>query len=116
VNDKQPEELSLSARVRPNVEAAPWVCEEIAKQEAELHRLHAENGKLKDKVDWNDKGLAEWRDRALSEMKQAKAVRATARIAITHLQKVLNGCKTHDERQAADTAARDWLDSIGAET
>jgi hypothetical protein len=48
MNDKQPKELSLSARVRPNVEATPWVCEEIAEQEAELRRLHAENAELLD--------------------------------------------------------------------
>jgi len=110
MNDKQPEALRLADALEekeyPPRRAAA----------AELRRLHAENAELKDKVDWNDKGLAEWRDLALSEMKQAKAARATARIAITHLQKVLNGCKTHDEQQAADTAAREWLESIGAET
>jgi len=106
---KQPEALMLADALD---ESFSGLCGEAA---AELRRLHAENVKLKNKVLWNDKGLAEWRDTALSEMKQAKAARATARIAITHLQKVLNGCKTHDEQQAADTAARDWLDSIGAE-
>jgi hypothetical protein len=116
MSDKQPEELSLSARVRPNVEAAPWVCEEIAKQEAELRRLHTENAELKDEVEWNDKGLAGWRDRAMSEIKQAKAARATAQIAITHLQKVLDIRSSYDDLKAAETAAREWLESIGAET
>lgn len=36
-------------------------------------------------------------------------------IAIGHLQAVLNKSRTHAEQQAADTAARDWLDSIGSE-
>lgn len=35
-------------------------------------------------------------------------------IAIQHLSKVLNGCRTASEQQAADAAARDWLLSIGA--
>ena len=42
----QPKALRLADRVRPNVEAAPWVCDEIAKQEAELHRLHEVNQEL----------------------------------------------------------------------
>jgi hypothetical protein len=52
---------------------------------------------------------------ALSHAKQAEAARATARIAITHLQAVLNKARTHAEQQAADMAARDWLISIGSE-
>ena len=39
----------------------------------------------------------------------------TARVAIGHLQAVLLGSKTHDEQQRADTAARDWLASIGCD-
>jgi hypothetical protein len=35
--------------------------------------------------------------------------------AIGHLQAVLNKARTHDEQQAADTAARDWLASIGSD-
>ena len=35
-------------------------------------------------------------------------------VAITHLDKVLNGCRTASEQQRADTAAREWLASIGA--
>ena len=36
-------------------------------------------------------------------------------VAIGHLQAVLNKSRTHAEQQAADTAARDWLISIGSE-
>jgi len=43
------------------------------------------------------------------------AAQATARIAITHLQAVLNKPRTHAEQQAADTVAREWLTSIGSE-
>lgn len=103
-----------------------------------------------DDVEWTEKGLAEWREIALSHMRQATAARATARIAITHLQAVLSkqqaqepigevrnssayfydgmytnktdapdGTKLYAtrpaEQQAADTAARDWLISIGSE-
>jgi hypothetical protein len=50
-----------------------------------------------------------------SAANQAEAARATARIAIGHLQAVLNKARTHTEQQAADAAARDWLISIGSE-
>ena len=36
-------------------------------------------------------------------------------VAIGHLQAVLNKCRSADEQQRADTAARDWLVSIGSE-
>jgi hypothetical protein len=68
-----------------------------------------------DDIEWTEKGLAEWRDVALSNEKQAQAAQATARIAITHLQAVLNQSRTHADQQAADTAARDWLVSIGSD-
>lgn len=68
-----------------------------------------------DHMDWLEKGNAEWRGEALAARRQAAAVRATAQIAITHLQAVLNKPRTHAEQQAADTAARQWLESIGSE-
>jgi len=68
-----------------------------------------------DHLDWLEKGLEEWRDTALSHMRQANAARATARIAIGHLQEMLNRARTATESYAADTAARDWLTSIGSE-
>lgn len=67
-----------------------------------------------DDVEWTEKGLAEWRDMYVSSSKQAEAARATARVAIGHLNKVLNNCRTAPEQQGADTEARDWLASIGA--
>lgn len=72
-------------------------------------------GGSSDDVDWLEKGIAEWRSAALASSKQAEAARATARIAIGHLQAVLALNKTHTERQDADTAARLWLQSIGAD-
>jgi hypothetical protein len=68
-----------------------------------------------DDKEWLEKGLAEWRGTALENEKQAKAARATARIAINHLQSVLNTARTYAQQQDADTAARDWLLSIGSE-
>lgn len=68
-----------------------------------------------DAVDWIESGLAEWRSVATTAQLQAKASSATARIAIGHLQAVLNTARSHHEQQAADTAARDWLTSIGSE-
>lgn len=68
-----------------------------------------------DALEWTEKGLAEWRAVAMSQGRQATAARATAQVAITHLQAVLNKARTHAEQQAADTAARDWLTSIGSD-
>jgi hypothetical protein len=76
--------------------------------------LHDLGGVLDD-VEWTEKGLAEWREQALMNARHAEAARATARVAIGHLQAVLNMPRTHAEQQAADTAARDWLISIGSE-
>lgn len=68
-----------------------------------------------DHIEWLEKGNEESRLMYLESHRQANAARATARIAIGHLQSVLNKCRTHAEQQAADTAARDWLTSIGSE-
>ena len=68
-----------------------------------------------DHIEWLEKGNKEWREMYVSADKQARAAQATARIAITHLQTVLNKARTHAEQQAADTAARDWLVSIGSD-
>jgi hypothetical protein len=70
---------------------------------------------MRDEIEWLEKGNAEWRSLALANQQQARAAEATARIAITHLQAVLNKARTHAEQQAADTAARDWLVSIGSD-
>lgn len=70
---------------------------------------------LSDDIEWIEKGLAEWRAEALEKARHLTAVQATARVAIGHLQAVLNKARTHAEQQAADTAARDWLASIGSE-
>ena len=71
-------------------------------------------GEAIDHMDWLEKGNAEWRSEYQRVAKHAEAVRATARIAIGHLEKVLNGCRTAEEQMAADKAAREWLTSIGA--
>jgi hypothetical protein len=68
-----------------------------------------------DHIEWLEKGNEEWRLAGLSARKQAEAARATARIAIGHLQAILRPPATAAEQQRADTAARDWLASIGAD-
>lgn len=68
-----------------------------------------------DGLEWIEKGIVEWRDEAQIKARHLAAVQATARIAVGHLQTVLNKCRTADEQQRADTAARDWLLSIGSE-
>lgn len=72
-------------------------------------------GEVLDDVEGTEKGLAEWRERAQTNARHAEAARATARVAIGHLQAVLNKPRTHDDQQRADTLARDWLTSIGSE-
>lgn len=47
-----------------------------------------------------------------TSMDEYRAIEAAH--GITHLQAVLNKARTHAEQQAADTAARDWLISIGS--
>ena len=78
--------------------------------DAELPKLN----EAIDDVEWTEKGLAEWRDMAQQNARHAEAARATARVAINHLNTILNNCRSHTEQQAADTAARDWLLSIGS--
>ena len=68
-----------------------------------------------DHIEWLENGNEEWRLIGLSASKQAKAARATAQVAIGHLQEVLNKPRTHEAQQQADTAARQWLESIGSE-
>lgn len=70
---------------------------------------------LLDDIEWTEKGLSEWRGIALEKTQQLAALQATTRIAIGHLQSVLNTARTFDEQQKSDTAARDWLISIGSE-
>jgi hypothetical protein len=72
-------------------------------------------GRLSDALDWAEKGVVEWRSAAQANARHAEAARATARVAIGHLQAVLNKARTHADQQTADTAARDWLISIGSD-
>jgi hypothetical protein len=68
-----------------------------------------------DDVEWTEKGLAEWRDRALANARHAEAARATARVAISHLQAILIQSRTCHQSLHAERLARDWLTSIGSE-
>lgn len=68
-----------------------------------------------DHMDWLEKGVVEWRAEAQRNARYAEAARATARVAIGHLQAILQPPATAAEQQRADTAARNWLDSIGAD-
>lgn len=68
-----------------------------------------------DQAEYTENGLAEWRSEAIKAQREVKTANATARIAISHLQAVLNKSRTFDDQQRSDTAARDWLTSIGSE-
>lgn len=37
---------------------------------------------------------------------------ASLKEAVAHLEKVLNGCRSHAEQQAADKAAREFLSGL----
>ena len=63
----------------------------------------------------SESGIVQWSERAQTNARHAEAERATARVAIGHLQAVLNKPRTHHDQQRADTLARDWLTSIGSE-
>lgn len=65
-----------------------------------------------DHLDWLEHGISEWRDEYITAKRQSNAARATARVAIGHLDTILNKCRCHQEQQTADTAARDWLTSV----
>lgn len=68
-----------------------------------------------DSLDWLDKGVAEWRSSYMRTRNQLVASHATSRIAIDHLQAILNESRTADESFQAESGARDWLLSIGSE-
>jgi len=58
--------------------------------------------------------LAQLRTAAQANARHAEAARTTGRVAIKHLQAVLNNARTHYDQQRADTTARDWLISVGS--
>lgn len=68
-----------------------------------------------DQVEYVEKGLAEWREKALTNARHLAAVQATARVAIGHLQRVLqdNASTTSEQRAQWRRDAEDWLTSIG---
>jgi len=71
-----------------------------------------------ERAEWAEKSPAEWRDAALSNGKQAEAARATARVAIGHLERVLKGGHARvppEQRDQWRRDAEDWLTSIGFE-
>jgi hypothetical protein len=62
-----------------------------------------------------DRGVDEWREEALSQQQKFYAAQATVKIAVRHLQEVLNKPRMYDDQVRVDTNARDWLESIGSE-
>lgn len=70
---------------------------------------------LPDQIDWIERGIVEWREVAQTQNKFAKQAAAKTRVAITHLQTILNGRLDANQMFAAEAAARDWLESVGEE-
>lgn len=69
-----------------------------------------------DRLDWLEDGIKEWQNEYRLQYDRANRERSRANIAIRHLQAVLNESRSHAEQQKADTAAREWLESIGSES
>ena len=75
-------------------------------------------GRLSDALDYAEKGLAGWRAQAQANARHAEAARATARVAIGHLQRVLQDTHARipsEQRLQWRRDAEDWLASIGAD-
>lgn len=68
-----------------------------------------------DHIDWLDRGVDEWREEALSQQQKFYAAQATVKIAVRHLQEVLNKPRMYDDQVRVDTNAKGWLISIGSE-
>jgi hypothetical protein len=82
---------------------------------ATRHDALAALAELADDARDSESGIAQWRTAAQTNARHAEAARATGRVAIEHLQAVLNNARTHYDQQRADTAARDWLISVGSD-
>lgn len=70
---------------------------------------------LPDQIDWIEKGIKGWREAAQTQDMLARHEAAKTRVAIGHLQTLLNGRLDASQMLAAEAAARDWLESIGEE-
>ena len=68
---------------------------------------------LYDQIDWIERGIVEWRESFQLRDRALKQQSATIRVAITHLKTILNGRLDASQMLAAESAARDWLESIG---
>lgn len=44
--------MSISERIRPGVEAAPWLCEEVGKLEVSYEALKIQNDRLLEALKW----------------------------------------------------------------
>ena len=88
-----------------------WLDPQAARANA-LKALEA----LPDQIDWIERGIVEWRDVAQQNGKRYGMAQATARVAITHLQAILNGRLDANKMFDAEKVARDWLESIGEES
>jgi len=62
-----------------------------------------------DCIEWLGKNLEKSRNETMTAEGRARRAEAMVRIAVGHLQAVLK------DQQNADTAARNWLNSIGDE-
>lgn len=111
MNKENSLDADIASGIKEQLQAAYATGNEEGRKD--VAALQAEISALKDKLSWTDDAFVEWRNIALSRAREAKASRATARVAIGHLQGVLGLARTYAEQQAADTAARDWLASIG---
>lgn len=66
-----------------------------------------------DHMHWLDRGVAEWRHVALKAQSQSASNWLVSDMAIRHLHAILNSQRTATQSWEAETAARQWLASIG---
>lgn len=103
-----------TAAIRAEVETA-YTMPNRADVDAALLRIRDLADECADSIEWDERGLYEWRSLAVTAARKERRHAAALRVALRHLQTVLNECRTAAEQQRADTAARDWLQSIGYE-
>ena len=78
-------------------------------------RRHAETAEIRLRNAWELLDPVSPAEQAGAQRTALANAQQALQTALGHLQAVLNKPRTHDEQQAADTAARDWLVSIGSE-
>lgn len=98
---------AMCSTARPDATSVIWVEREAA-DEPDDNEVPIE-----DRLEWAEKGLAEWRELADARGKELARLQAVNRIAVRYLDKILVSSKSVGEQCQVEIEARDWLASIG---